>query len=104
MSVPPGPGRPGARAVKIGGMQHPAHPFDHPSNDVWTKPAPLVLSMGDPSGIGPEIVALQWLQGHAPGAVVIGSAAVLRRAVAALQVRHPGAAALTVWAVRTQER
>lgn len=81
-------------------MQHPASPL----NDVWTKPAPLVLSMGDPCGIGPEIVAMQWLAGEAPGAVVIGSAAVMRRAVAALAGRHPAAARLQVWAVRSDAR
>lgn len=60
--------------------------------------------MGDPCGIGPEIVAMQWLAGEAPGAVVIGSAAVMRRAVAALAGRHPAAARLQVWAVRSDAR
>ena len=60
--------------------------------------------MGDPCGIGPEIVAMQWLAGEAPEAVVIGSAAVMRRAVIALAARHPAAARLTVWAVRSEAR
>jgi 4-hydroxythreonine-4-phosphate dehydrogenase len=64
--------------------------------------APLVLSMGDPCGIGPEIVAMQWLASQAPRAVVVGSVAVMRRAVAALQAGHPRAASLVVWAVRTE--
>lgn len=81
-------------------MQHPASS----SNDVWPDPAPLVLSMGDPCGIGPEIVALQWLREQPAAAVVIGSAAVMRRAVAALQACHPTAGRLKVWAVRTQPR
>ena len=83
-------------------MQHPASSLDHPSNDVWTKTAPLVLSMGDPCGIGPEIVASQWLADEAPGAVVVGSAEVMRRAVAALASRRAGAAGLRVWAVRAE--
>ncbi|HKX94811.1 MAG TPA: 4-hydroxythreonine-4-phosphate dehydrogenase PdxA, partial [Methylibium sp.] len=44
-------------------------------------PAPLVLTMGDPAGIGPEIVARAFLQGAVPGGgLVVGSAAVMRRA------------------------
>jgi 4-hydroxythreonine-4-phosphate dehydrogenase len=45
--------------------------------------APLLLTMGDACGIGPEILAKLW-QGQAPrDAVVVGDVAVLRRAVAA---------------------
>jgi 4-hydroxythreonine-4-phosphate dehydrogenase len=47
------------------------------------KPAPLVLTMGDPAGIGPEIVARAFLQGAVPGGgLVVGDAAVMRRAAA----------------------
>jgi 4-hydroxythreonine-4-phosphate dehydrogenase len=47
------------------------------------KPAPLALTMGDPAGIGPEIVALAFLQGAVPGGgLVVGDAAVMRRAAA----------------------
>ncbi len=41
---------------------------------------PLLLTMGDAAGIGPEIVLRAFAQGQAAGAVVIGDAAVLRRA------------------------
>lgn len=56
--------------------------------------------MGDPCGIGPEIVALQWLTEPSPGAVVVGSVGVMRRAVAALRsAGHPDADRLRVRAV-----
>ena len=43
-------------------------------------PAPLALSMGDPAGVGPEIIAKAWaaLQVEGPSFVVIGDAALLR--------------------------
>ncbi len=47
--------------------------------------APLAITMGDPSGIGPEILLRSWVQGELgagvpdPGVVVYGDAAVLRR-------------------------
>jgi 4-hydroxythreonine-4-phosphate dehydrogenase len=44
----------------------------------------LALTMGDPCGIGPEIVAMQAVMA-APPAVVVGSVAVMRRAVSALR-------------------
>lgn len=50
---------------------------------------PLVVSMGDPCGIGPEIIAKAWSQGELADAVVVGDAAVLRRAMAAARVRAP---------------
>jgi 4-hydroxythreonine-4-phosphate dehydrogenase len=45
-----------------------------------SRPAPLALSMGEPAGVGPEIIALAWDQLKAEGApfVVIGDAAVMR--------------------------
>jgi 4-hydroxythreonine-4-phosphate dehydrogenase len=45
---------------------------------------PLVVSMGDACGIGPEILARLWLQQLASDAVVVGDVAVMRRAVAAV--------------------
>jgi 4-hydroxythreonine-4-phosphate dehydrogenase len=42
---------------------------------------PLGLTMGDPCGIGPEIVARAVARGGAPQGVVIGDVAVMRRAV-----------------------
>ena len=44
------------------------------------RPAPLALSMGEPAGVGPEIIALAWDQLKTEGApfVVIGDAAVMR--------------------------
>lgn len=45
-----------------------------------SRPAPLALSMGEPAGVGPEIIALAWDQLKAEGApfVVIGDVAVMR--------------------------
>jgi 4-hydroxythreonine-4-phosphate dehydrogenase len=44
---------------------------------------PLVISMGDACGIGPEIIASLWRKDAPRDAVVVGDVAVLRRAVAA---------------------
>lgn len=45
-----------------------------------TGPAPLALSMGEPAGVGPEIIARAWtaLRAGGPAFVVIGDAALLR--------------------------
>lgn len=45
---------------------------------------PLLVSMGDPCGIGPEIVAQAFQRGQADDAVVLGDVAVMRRAVGAI--------------------
>lgn len=45
---------------------------------------PLLITLGDPCGIGPEIVAGAWLRGELPDAVVVGDPGVLRRALSAL--------------------
>jgi 4-hydroxythreonine-4-phosphate dehydrogenase len=44
---------------------------------------PIVISMGDACGIGPEIIARLWQREAPHDAVVVGDVAVLRRAVAA---------------------
>jgi 4-hydroxythreonine-4-phosphate dehydrogenase len=44
--------------------------------------APLVITMGDACGIGPEIVAKAFASGEAQGAFVLGDVAVMRRVVA----------------------
>ncbi|KQY86932.1 4-hydroxythreonine-4-phosphate dehydrogenase PdxA [Pelomonas sp. Root1444] len=44
---------------------------------------PLVISMGDACGIGPEIIASLWRREAPMDAVVVGDVAVLRRAIAA---------------------
>jgi 4-hydroxythreonine-4-phosphate dehydrogenase len=44
------------------------------------RPAPIAITMGDPSGIGPEIVAKVFRDGRASGCVVIGDVGVMRRA------------------------
>jgi 4-hydroxythreonine-4-phosphate dehydrogenase len=48
--------------------------------------------MGDPAGIGPEIIAKLWAEGGVPPALVIGDVAIMRRAVgivgASLSVRR----------------
>jgi len=53
--------------------------------------APVALTMGDPAGIGPEIIARLWAEGGLPPALVIGEAAIMGRAVrivgAALAIR-----------------
>jgi 4-hydroxythreonine-4-phosphate dehydrogenase len=46
---------------------------------------PLLLTMGDAAGIGPEIVLRAFLQGRAAGCVVVGDRAVLQRAARLLQ-------------------
>jgi 4-hydroxythreonine-4-phosphate dehydrogenase len=42
---------------------------------------PILLTMGDACGIGPEIVAKAFMAGDAAGCVVVGDVAVMRRAV-----------------------
>jgi 4-hydroxythreonine-4-phosphate dehydrogenase len=49
------------------------------------KAAPLLVTMGDAAGIGPEIVLRAFQQGQAAGCVVIGEPAVLQRAARLLQ-------------------
>ena len=50
---------------------------------------PLLLTMGDAAGIGPETIVKAWLAEAAPDAVVVGSVAVMRRAVQQLQASLP---------------
>lgn len=47
-------------------------------------PPPLIVTMGDPSGIGPEIVVKALAGGQAGPCVVAGLSAVIRDAVASL--------------------
>jgi len=54
---------------------------------------PLLLTMGDAVGIGPEILVAAFLRGEAAGCVVIGDPAVVRRAAA---LRREGAAMIAV--------
>lgn len=42
---------------------------------------PFVITMGDPAGIGPEIIAKAFVAGNAPDCVVAGSTLVMKRAV-----------------------
>ena len=55
-------------------------------------PLPLLVTMGDASGIGPEIVAKAAAAGELDDAVVVGDVGVLRRAVAACGLALPVAA------------
>lgn len=48
---------------------------------------PLLVTMGDAAGIGPEIIARAFEQGHLQGCVVLGSVDVLRRAGSRLTAR-----------------
>lgn len=50
-----------------------------------TQRLPLAITMGDPSGIGPEIIAKMFASGNAR-AVVYGSALVMRQAVSQLRL------------------
>jgi 4-hydroxythreonine-4-phosphate dehydrogenase len=45
---------------------------------------PMGITMGDPAGIGPEIIAKLFAEGTPASAIVIGDAEILRRAVALL--------------------
>jgi len=55
-------------------------------------PLPLLVTMGDPAGIGPEIVAKAAAAGELDDAVVVGDVGVLRRAAAACGLELPVAA------------
>ncbi len=50
-------------------------------------PAPLALSMGEPAGVGPEIIAAAWraLSAEGPVFAVVGDAALMRRQGAPVQ-------------------
>jgi 4-hydroxythreonine-4-phosphate dehydrogenase len=50
---------------------------------------PLLLTMGDPCGIGPEIVARSFVRGAADGCVAVGDAAVMRRALQQVDATWP---------------
>jgi 4-hydroxythreonine-4-phosphate dehydrogenase len=54
-----------------------------------THPLPLLVTMGDAAGIGPEIVARAWREGAADGCVVVGDAGVMRRALALIGGASP---------------
>jgi len=54
--------------------------------------SPLLVTMGDPAGIGPEIVAKAAAAGELDDAVVLGDVGVLRRAAAACGLMLPVAA------------
>lgn len=57
------------------------------------QPAPLAIALGDPAGIGPEVILGAWMrlraQGRAPRAFVLGGPAVLRAAAEALGIDCP---------------
>ena len=50
---------------------------------------PLLVTMGDPCGVGPETIALAAARGELEDAVVCGSVQVMRRAMAVTGVRRP---------------
>jgi 4-hydroxythreonine-4-phosphate dehydrogenase len=50
---------------------------------------PLLLTMGDPCGIGPEIVARAFVRGAAHGCVAVGDTAVMRRALQQVDATWP---------------
>jgi 4-hydroxythreonine-4-phosphate dehydrogenase len=49
----------------------------------------VLITMGDPAGIGPEIIARAFVQGVAADSVVVGDVAVMRRAMALLKEPQP---------------
>jgi 4-hydroxythreonine-4-phosphate dehydrogenase len=51
--------------------------------------APLLVTMGDACGIGPEIVAKAWAAGELPDAVVVADVGVMRRALAVAGLAGP---------------
>jgi 4-hydroxythreonine-4-phosphate dehydrogenase len=51
--------------------------------------SPLLVTMGDPAGIGPEVVARAFQRGAAERCVVVGDVAVMRRAMALLPEPWP---------------
>jgi len=61
----------------------------HHTADPAAAPLPLLVTMGDASGIGPEIIARAAAAGALDDAVVIGDVDVLRRAVAACALVLP---------------
>ncbi len=50
---------------------------------------PLLLTMGDAAGIGPEVIARAWALDPVRDAVVVGDPAVMRRALRACQLGMP---------------
>ena len=56
---------------------------------------PLLLTMGDAAGIGPEIIVRAFERGELRDAVVVGDPAVMRRAGAPMTavIEHPADAA-----------
>jgi len=54
-----------------------------------TAQQPLLVTMGDPCGIGPEIVAMAWARGALGPVVVCADAQVMRRALAAAGLQRP---------------
>jgi 4-hydroxythreonine-4-phosphate dehydrogenase len=50
---------------------------------------PLLVTMGDPCGIGPEIIAKAWAAGRLGAAVVCGDLQVMRRALATTGIGKP---------------
>jgi 4-hydroxythreonine-4-phosphate dehydrogenase len=51
----------------------------------------MLLTMGDPVGIGPEIIARAFVNGSAVGGVVVGDVGVMRRAMALMRDPWPTA-------------
>jgi len=55
---------------------------DQGSLDVTSNAPPFAVTMGDPSGIGPEIIAKAWLRARGPRDwIVVGDPGVMRRAL-----------------------
>jgi 4-hydroxythreonine-4-phosphate dehydrogenase len=50
---------------------------------------PLLVTMGDACGIGPEIIAMAWARGELADAVVVADAGVMRRAISVIGLARP---------------
>ena len=55
----------------------------------------VAITMGDPTGIGPEIIAKVYADGDAPRALVVGDVAMMRRAIACSTARRSRSARST---------
>lgn len=97
--------------VRNPGSVHNADMPVPPAAPVTAAERPLALTQGDPCGIGPEILVRALAAGAIPAAVVVGDAAVMRRALACqgldapvVVVERPGeAAAMPAGAVAVVE-
>src|SRR5262249_12327484 len=61
----------------------------HPEPGLNTMVSPILLTLGDACGIGPEIIAGAWLGEEQGDLCVVGDVAVMRRAIGSLGLTLP---------------